>query len=126
MATVEGLGVPVAHYVGLDLSDLPPRSTLNLVLTGRVAASGLVTDPVAAAHLLADLAGRVFLGPRTSVQAALGLLHLRSCRPLHLPVTASGILVRPAPAAARVVDHFLHEAPSLACRTPVTGLLRST
>lgn len=125
VATVEALGVPVAHYIGLDLAHLPRRSVLGRVVDGQTSIGGLVGNPLGAAHLLTAVAGRLFLGPRTSLQGALDLLTLRSCRPLRLPVTPAGTLVRPAPAAGAVVERFLDRDPSPACRTPVTGLLRT-
>lgn len=123
VATVESLGLPVAHYVGLDLAHVAPTSALGQLVADRRSASGIIRDPLAAGAVLSGLVHHLVLDRRTSLQRALDLLSLRSCRSQHLPVSPDGRLAVPTAAARGVVSRFLRTAPTSLCRAPVGALL---
>lgn len=123
VATVESLGVPVTHYVGLDLAHVAPASPLGQLVTGHRSAASLTSDPLAAGAVLSGLVHHLVLDRGTSLQGALGLLSLHSCRPEQLPVAHVGRVAVPTAAARAVVTRFLRTPPAPSCRAPVGDLI---
>lgn len=121
--TVEDLGVQVTSYVGLDLEHVNRRSPLALLLTGHVSLGSLLADPLALDHLLGAVAHHLFLGRRTTLGDALGLLRLRSCPAHALPVRRVGAVAVPARRAAQVVRAVLSGTPPASCHGSVARLL---
>ena len=83
------LGIPVSHYVGVDLHMVSPGSSLGQLATGKLSVTSLISDPTGATSLLEAVASHIYLGPGTPVSAVLSLMHVPSAHPLSVP-TATG------------------------------------
>jgi hypothetical protein len=79
------LGIPVSHYVGVDLHMVAPGSSLGQLATGKLSVSSLISDPTGASSLLAQVASHIYLGPGTPVSAVLSLMHVPAANPVEVP-----------------------------------------
>ena len=92
-ALIAGLGrvgIPVSHYVGVDLHMVSPGSSLGRLATGKLSVTSLMTDPTGTTSLLEQVASHIYLGPGTPVSAVLSLMHVPTAHPLSVP-TATGV-----------------------------------
>ncbi len=85
IAGLDHLGIPVSHYVGVDLHMVSPNSSLGQLATGKLAVTSLISDPTGTASLLEQVASHIYLGPGTPVSAVLSLMHVPTARPLSVP-----------------------------------------
>jgi hypothetical protein len=83
------LGIPVSHYVGVDLHMVSPGSSLGQLATGKLSVTSMISDPTGTTSLLEAVASHIYLGPGTPVSAVLSLMHVPTAHPLSVP-TASG------------------------------------
>jgi hypothetical protein len=84
------LGIPVSHYVGVDLHTVSPSSNLGRLATGRLSVTSLISDPTGTGSLLAQVASHMYLGPGTPVSAVLSLMHVPTTHPLSVPTERTG------------------------------------
>jgi hypothetical protein len=84
------LGIPVSHYVGVDLHMVSPGSSLGQLATGKLSVTSLISDPTGTTSLLEAVASHIYLGPGTPVSAVLSLMHVPTAHPLSVP-TARGV-----------------------------------
>jgi hypothetical protein len=108
IAGLKHIGIPVGHYVGIDLHSVNPASSLGELATGKVSMTSLISHPAGTASLLEAVASHVYLGPHTSVSALLSLMHVPVGAPVSVPTSTegNGTVVLAAPATA-VLRHFL-------------------
>jgi hypothetical protein len=90
IAGLERLGIPVGHYVGVDLHMVSPSSSLGRLATGRLSVTSLITDPTGTGSLLAQVASHMYLGPGTPVSAVLSLMHVPAAHPVSVPTERTG------------------------------------
>ena len=79
------LGIPVSHYVGVDLHTVSPNSSLGRLATGKLSISSMLTNPMGTTALLGEVASHVYLGPGTPVSAVLSLMNVPAAHPLSVP-----------------------------------------
>ena len=82
---LDRLGIPVGHYVAVDLHAVPPTSMLGRLATGKVSVGSLVSDPTGTSTLLEDVATHMYLGPGTPVSAVLSLMDVPTSHPVSVP-----------------------------------------
>ncbi len=85
IAGLDRLGIPVTHYVGVDLHTVNPDSSLGRLATGKLSVTSLISDPTGAGSLLAQVASHVYLGPGTPVSAVLSLTNVPTTNPVSVP-----------------------------------------
>ena len=85
IAGLDKLGIPVSHYVGVDLHLVSPTSSLGQLATGRLSVTGLITDPTGTTSLLEQVASHIYLGPGTPVSAVLSLMNVPTANPVSVP-----------------------------------------
>jgi hypothetical protein len=95
IAGLDRLGIPVSHYVGVDLHMVSPTSNLGRLATGRLSVSSLISDPTGTGALLSEVASHMYLGPGTPVSAVLSLMHVPAAHPVSVPTerTSAGHVV---------------------------------
>ncbi len=95
IAGLDRLGIPVSHYVGVDLHTVSPSSSLGRLATGRLSVTSLISDPAGAGSLLAQVASHMYLGPGTPVSAVLSLANVPTNNPVSVPTdrTVGGSVV---------------------------------
>jgi hypothetical protein len=96
---LDHLGIPVSHYVGVDLAMVNPQSNLGRLATGNLSVTSLISDPTGATSLLEQVASHVYLGPGTPVSAVLSLMNVPTAHPLSVP-TAKNVKGRVVLASA--------------------------
>ncbi len=108
IAGLARLGIPVSHYVGVDLHAVNPKSDLAKLATGAVPLGSMMSDPTGASSLLQQVASHIWLGPGTPVSAVLSLMNVPSAHPVSVPTerTVHGTVVLAA-AFANVLRAFL-------------------
>ncbi len=82
---LDRLGIPVSHYVGVDLHMVDPSSSLGQLATGRLAVTSLISDPTGTTSLIEQVASHIYLGPGTPVSAVLSLMHVPTANPVSVP-----------------------------------------
>jgi hypothetical protein len=82
---LDKLGIPVSHYVGVDLHMVSPTSSLGQLATGKLSVTGLISDPTGMTSLLERVASHIYLGPGTPVSAVLCLMNVPTANPLSVP-----------------------------------------
>ena len=87
---LDRLGIPVTHYVGVDLHTVNPSSNLGRLATGRLSVTSLIADPTGTGSLLAQVASHMYLGPGTPVSAVLSLMHVPTTHPVSVPTDRDG------------------------------------
>jgi len=85
IAGLDHLGIPVTHYVGVDLHMVSPSSSLGQLATGNLSVSSMISDPTGATSLLEQVASHIFLGPGTPVSAVLSLMNVPTAHPVSVP-----------------------------------------
>ena len=102
------LGIPVTHYVGVDLQTVDPHSSLGQLATGKLSVSSMVSNPAGMSSLLEQVASHIYLGPGTPVSAVLSLMNVPTAHPVSVPVSRDvhGTVVLAA-AFANVLRAFL-------------------
>jgi hypothetical protein len=87
IAGLDHLGIPVTHYVGVDLHMVDPNSNLGKLATGKLSVSSLISDPTGATTLLEQVASHIYLGPGTPVTAVLSLMNVPTAHPVSVPTS---------------------------------------
>lgn len=82
---LDHLGIPVTHYVGVDLHMVDPSSNLGKLATGKLSVSSLISDPTGTTTLLEQVASHIYLGPGTPVSAVLSLMNVPTAHPVSVP-----------------------------------------
>ena len=102
------LGIPVTHYVGVDLHMVNPNSNLGELATGKLSMTSMMSDPTGTSSLLEQVASHIYLGPGTPVSAVLSLMNVPTAHPVSVPTEKDvhGIVVLTA-AFANVLRAFL-------------------
>jgi hypothetical protein len=85
IAGLRRVGIPVSHYVGVDLHMVSPSSSLGQLATGKLSVTSLMTDPTGTTTLLEQVASHIYLGPGTPVSAVLSLMHVPTAHPVSVP-----------------------------------------
>jgi hypothetical protein len=85
IAGLDHLGIPVTHYVGVDLHAVNPDSSLGRLATGNLSVTGLISDPTGTSSLLEQVASHIYLGPGTPVSAVLSLMNVPTAHPVSVP-----------------------------------------
>jgi hypothetical protein len=108
IAGLDRLGIPVTHYVGVDLHTVNPHSNLAKLADGTLALGSLMSNPAGASSLLQQVASHIWLGPGTPVSAVLSLMNVPTAHPVSVPVERDvrGVVVVTA-AFANVLRAFL-------------------
>ena len=108
IAGLDRLGIPVTHYVGVDLHAVNPHSNLAKLANGTMALGSLMSNPAGASSLLTQVASHIWLGPGTPVSAVLSLMNVPTAHPVSVPVVRDvhGVVVLTA-AFANVLRAFL-------------------
>jgi hypothetical protein len=86
IAGLDRLGIPVTHYVGVDLHMVNPHSSLGELATGTKSMTSMLTDPTGTTSLLEQVASHIYLGPGTPVSAVLSLMNVPTAHPVSVPV----------------------------------------
>ncbi len=108
IAGLDQLGIPVAHYVGVDLHMVNPSSNLGQLATGKVSVTSFISDPTGTTSLLEQAASHMYLGPGTPVSAVLSLMDVATTPSVAVPTAKNGQGdVVPAPTFASVMRGFL-------------------
>jgi hypothetical protein len=89
IAGLARLGIPVSHYVGVDLHMVDPASSLGRLATGKLSVTSLISDPTGATSLLEQVASHIYLGPGTPVSAVLTLMHVPTTGPVSVPTATN-------------------------------------
>ena len=108
IAGLDRLGIPVTHYVGVDLHMVSPSSSLGQLATGKLAIGSMISDPTGTTSLIEQVASHIYLGPGTPVSAVLSLMNVPTAHPVSVPVDRDvhGTVVLAA-AFANVLRAFL-------------------
>ncbi len=81
------LGIPVSHYVGVDLHMVDPTSNLGQLATGKLSVTSLISNPTGTTSLLEQVASHIYLGPGTPVTAVLSLMNVPTAKPVSVPTS---------------------------------------
>jgi len=105
---LDKLGIPVSHYVGVDLHSVSPSSNLGQLASGKLPISSMISDPTGTSSLLSAVASHIYLGPGTPVSAVLSLMNVPTAHPVQVPTARNeqGKVVL-ASAFASVLRSFL-------------------
>lgn len=108
IAGLSRLGIPVTHYVGVDLHAVNPHSNLAKLANGDMPLGSLMSNPAGASSLLQQVASHIWLGPGTPVSAVLSLANVPTAHPVSVPVERDvhGVIVLTA-AFTNVLRAFL-------------------
>ncbi len=108
IAGLDHLGIPVSHYVGVDLHLVNPHSNLGRLATGKLSMSSMMSDPTGTSSILDQVASHIYLGPGTPVSAVLSLMNVPTAHPVSVPTERDvhGTVVLAA-AFANVLRAFL-------------------
>lgn len=87
---LDHLGIPVTHYVGVDLHMVDPNSNLGKLATGKLSVTSLISDPTGTTTLLEQVASHIYLGPGTPVAAVLSLMNVPTAHPVSVPTSKDG------------------------------------
>ncbi len=79
------LGIPVSHYVGVDLHAVNPASSLGQLATGKLSVSSMMSNPTGTSSILTQVASHIYLGPGTPVSAVLSLMNVPTAHPVPVP-----------------------------------------
>jgi hypothetical protein len=87
IAGLDRLGIPVSHYVGVDLHMVDPASSLGQLATGKLSVTSLISNPTGTTSLLEQVASHIYLGPGTPVTAVLSLMNVPTANPVNVPTS---------------------------------------
>jgi hypothetical protein len=79
------LGIPVSHYVGVDLHAVNPGSALGELATGKLSVASMMSNPTGTSSILTQVASHIYLGPGTPVSAVLSLMNVPTAHPVSVP-----------------------------------------
>jgi hypothetical protein len=79
------LGIPVSHYVGVDLHAVNPASALGKLATGKLSVASMMSNPTGTSSILTQVASHIYLGPGTPVSAVLSLMNVPTAHPVSVP-----------------------------------------
>jgi hypothetical protein len=79
------LGIPVSHYVGVDLHAVNPASALGELATGKLSVATMMSNPTGTTSILTQVASHIYLGPGTPVSAVLSLMNVPTAHPVSVP-----------------------------------------
>ena len=79
------LGIPVSHYVGVDLHAVNPASALGELATGKLSVASMMSNPTGTSSILTQVASHIYLGPGTPVSAVLSLMNVPTAHPVSVP-----------------------------------------
>jgi hypothetical protein len=79
------LGIPVSHYVGVDLHAVDPSSALGKLATGKLSVASMMSNPAGTSSILTQVASHIYLGPGTPVSAVLSLMNVPTAHPVSVP-----------------------------------------
>ena len=82
---LDHLGIPVTHYVGVDLHAVDPSSNLGQLATGKLSITSMISNPTGTTTLLEQVASHIYLGPGTPVSAVLSLMNVPTAHPVSVP-----------------------------------------
>lgn len=85
VAGLDRLGIPVSHYVGVDLHAVNPHSNLGELATGKLSVASMISNPVGTGSLLDQVASHVYLGPGTPASAVMSLMNVPTAHPVSVP-----------------------------------------
>jgi hypothetical protein len=105
---LDRLGIPVTHYVGVDLHMVNPKSGLGQFALGQKSITSMISNPAGMSSLLDQVASHIYLGPGTPVSAVLSLMNVPTAHPVSVPVERDvhGVVVLTA-AFAHILRAFL-------------------
>ena len=108
IAGLRHMGIPVGHYVGVDLHTVSPDSRLGMLATGKISVTSLISDPTGTSSLIESVASHVYLGPGTPTSALLSLMKVPTGRTVAVPTLtdSNGRVVLAAP-FADILKKFL-------------------
>jgi hypothetical protein len=108
IAGLARLGIPVSHYVGVDLHKVDPASSLGQLATGKLSMASMMSNPTGTSSILEQVASHIYLGPGTPVSAVLSLMNVPTAHPVSVPTERDvhGTIVLAA-AFANVLRAFL-------------------
>jgi hypothetical protein len=84
---LDKLGIPVSHYVGVDLHAVNPSSNLGQLASGKLSISSMISNPTGTSSLLSAVASHIYLGPGTPVSAVLSLMNVPTAHPVQVPTS---------------------------------------
>ena len=84
---LDKLGIPVSHYVGVDLHSVNPSSNLGQLASGKLSISSMISNPPGTSSLLSAVASHIYLGPGTPVSAVLSLMNVPTAHPVQVPTS---------------------------------------
>ena len=90
IAGLTRVGIPVSHYVAVDLHTVDPNSSLGRLATGKLSVTSMITDPTGTSSLLQQVASHMYLGPGTPVSAVLSLMNVPTAHPVSVPTSRDG------------------------------------
>ncbi len=85
VAGLDRLGIPVTHYVGVDLHMVNPASDLGRLATGNLSVTSMLSNPLGTSALLSQVASHMYLGPGTPVSDVLSLMNVPTAHPVIVP-----------------------------------------
>jgi hypothetical protein len=85
IAGLAHLGIPVTHYVGVDLHTVNPASSLGELATGKLSMTSMMSNPTGTSSILEQVASHIYLGPGTPVSAVLSLMNVPTAHPVSVP-----------------------------------------
>ena len=85
VAGLDRLGIPVSHYVGVDLHAVNPASDLGRLATGNLSVTSMLSNPLGTSALLGQVASHMYLGPGTPVSDVLSLMNVPTAHPVTVP-----------------------------------------
>ena len=87
---LDRLGIPVSHYVGVDLHMVDPTSDLGRLATGKLSVTSMISNPLGTSALLGQVASHMYLGPGTPVSDVLSLMDVPTAHPVTVPTDRDG------------------------------------
>lgn len=87
---LDRLGIPVSHYVGVDLHMVDPTSDLGRLATGKLSVTSMISNPLGTSVLLGQVASHMYLGPGTPVSDVLSLMDVPTAHPVTVPTDRDG------------------------------------
>ena len=90
VAGLDRLGIPVSHYVGVDLHMVNPASDLGRLATGKLSVTSMISNPLGTSALMGQVASHMYLGPGTPVSAVLSLMDVPTAHPVIVPTNRDG------------------------------------
>jgi hypothetical protein len=87
IAGLDKIGIPISHYVGVDLHSVNPSSNLGQLASGKLSITSMISNPTGTTSLLSAVASHIYLGPGTPVSAVLSLMNVPTAHPVQVPTS---------------------------------------